>query len=128
MTAFPSYSTGTVTIGANGTVATGTGTVWSGINARSGDLLVVGDFQTIISDVTDATHLAIPAWGGGAVSGIAYKIFQTSPLRFAGGQAMADVSALVAVLNGMGTIYAVTGAAPDPSIGTDGQYALKTNA
>ena len=38
------------------------------------------------------------------------------------------VEALVAVLNGMGTIYAVSGSVPDPSIGSNGQYALKTNS
>jgi hypothetical protein len=125
---FPSYSTGTVSVAANGTVVTGVGTVWSGVNARPGDLMQIGANIAFISDVTDTTHLAIPSWGGGPQSGVAYTIFQVSPLRYSGGQAMADVSALVAVLNGMGTIYAVTGAAPDPSIGSDGQYALKTNA
>src|ERR1700722_12608305 len=123
--AFPSYSTGTVSVAANGTVVTGVSTIWSGVNARPGDLLQIGDFQTIVSDVTDVTHLVIPPWGGGAQSAVAYVIWQTSPLRFVGGQAMADVSSLIAVLNGMGTIYAVTGDAPDPSIGEDGQYALK---
>src|SRR5262249_45173572 len=103
------------------------GTIWSGTNARPGDLLQIGSSIAFVSDITDTAHLVIPPWGGGAQSGASYTIFQTSPLRFAGGQAMADVSALVAVLNGMGTIYAVTGSAPDPSIGSDGQYALKTN-
>jgi hypothetical protein len=114
-------------IGSAATTVTGSGTVWSGINARPGDLLQIGSEMSFISDVTDTSHLVIPPFGGSAVSASAYTIYQTSPLRFAGGQAMADVAALVAVLNGMGTIYAVTGTLPDPSIGTDGQYALKTN-
>jgi hypothetical protein len=127
MTTVNTYSTGTVSVSANGTVVTGVGSIWSGVNVRSGDLLQIGDFQTIISDVTGVTGLTIPPWGGGAQSAVAYTIWQTSPLRFVGGQAMADVSALIAVLNGMGTIYAVSGDTPDPSIGEDGQFALKTN-
>jgi hypothetical protein len=124
---FSTYSTGTVSVSANGTVVTGTGTIWSGINVRPGDLIQIGSVLTFVSDVTDTTHLVIPAFSGSSVSGSAYTAFQSSPLRFAGGQAMADVEALVAVLNGMGTIYAVSGSVPDPSIGSNGQYALKTN-
>src|SRR5260221_186843 len=124
---FASYSTGTVSVSANGTVVTGASTIWSGVNARPGDLLQIGAELAFISDVTDTAHLVIPPFGGSTVSASAYTIYQTSPLRFVGGQAMADVSSLIAVLNGMGTIYAVSGTVPDPSIGSDGQYALKTN-
>ena len=124
-----SYSTGTVAIAANATTIVGTGTVWSGVNVRPGDDIVVAGHTVIVEDVTDTTHLVIDAWPYSAVSaGASYKIVQRSPLRFAGAQAMADVSSLVAVLNGMGTIYAVTGSVPDPSIGEDGQYALKSSA
>ncbi|SHJ69437.1 hypothetical protein SAMN05444159_1251 [Bradyrhizobium lablabi] len=124
---FASYSTGTVSVPANGTTVTGVGSIWSGVNARPGDMLQIGAVLSFISDVTDPTHLVIPPYAGTTVSAVAYTIYQTSPLRFVGGQAMTDVSSLVALLNGMGTIYAVPGAAPDPSIGSDGQYALKTN-
>ncbi|MGJ5163151.1 hypothetical protein [Bradyrhizobium sp. HKCCYLR1051] len=125
---FPSYATGTVAVANGATVIDGTGTIWSGVNVRAGDDIVIAGHTVIVEDVTDETHLVIDAWPYTTVdAGTAYKIVQRSPLRFAGGQAMADVSALVAILNGMGTIYAVTGEAPDPSIGEDGQYALKTN-
>lgn len=121
---FPNYSTGTVSVSANGTVVTGVSTIWSGVNARPGDLLQIGDFQTIVSDVTEVTHLVIPPWGGGAQSSVTYVIWQTSPLRFVGGQAMADVSTLVAALNKTGFIFFVgpDETAPDPSLGDDGQY------
>jgi hypothetical protein len=126
--AFPSYATGTVAVGAADTVIIGNGTVWSGVNARAGDDIVIAGHIVIVEDVTDPTHLVIDPWPFDAVApGTTYKIVQRSPLRFAGGQAMADVSALVGVLNGTGTIYAVTGAEPDPSLGSEGQYALKTN-
>lgn len=125
MTAVPNYSTGTVTDG--GTTVTGTTTIWSGVNARPGDVLQIGEFQTIISDVTDVTHLVIPPWGGGAQTDVAYKIYQVSPQRFAGAQAMADVATLVAALNTNGFFWFVDTdeTEPDPSLGEDGQYAMQ---
>lgn len=128
MTAFPTYSTGTVSAPGGTTVVTGVGTSWSGNNVRPGDTLSINGCEVTIIDVTDATHLVIPPWPFGTVGpGIAYKVFQNSPLRFVGGQAMADVSTLVASLNSMGPIYNVapTESVPNPSYGLDGQYAHK---
>ncbi|WP_316184744.1 hypothetical protein [Bradyrhizobium sp. SZCCHNRI1003] len=124
-----SYSTGTVAVANGATAIVGTGTIWSSTNAKPGDDIVIAGHTVIVQDITDTTHLVIDPWPYPDVAaGAAYKIVQRSPLRFAGGQAMADVSTLIGILNGMGTIYAVTGTAPDPSIGEDGQYALKTNS
>ncbi|KYK44774.1 hypothetical protein A1D31_35720 [Bradyrhizobium liaoningense] len=120
-----SYSTGTVSVSAGGTTVTGTGTIWSGTNARPGDILQIGNFQTIISDVPDTDTLTIPPWGGGAQTDVAYTIWQWFPQRVAGAQAMADVSTLVAALNKDGFYWFVDVAEtePDPSLGNDGQYA-----
>lgn len=121
--ALPSYSTGTISIVSGGTTVTGVGTLWSIATARAGDVLQVGNFQTIITDLTDTTHLIIPPWGGGTVSGVAYKIFHSSPLRFAGGDAMADVATMIALLNstailgGSGDTTFVTGADSNVMIG-----------
>lgn len=127
MTTLVSYSTGTATVAANGTTVTGTGSIWSGVNARPGDIFQIGDFQSVITDVTDTTHLVIPPWGGGAQTGVAYTIWQVSPQRFAGAQAMADVSTLVAALNTSGfyVFVDVSLTVPDPSLGNDGQYAFQ---
>lgn len=127
MTALVSYSTGTVSVASGGTTVTGVGSIWSGTNVRPGDVLQIGNFQTVISDVTDTTHLVIPPWGGGAQSGVAYQIWQVSPQRFAGAQAMQAVNDLVAALNVSGFFWFVaTGlTAPDPSYGDDGQYAYQ---
>ncbi|WP_247377435.1 hypothetical protein [Bradyrhizobium sp. 173] len=127
MTALVSYSTGTASVAAGGTTVTGIGTIWSGTNARPGDVLQIGNFQTVISDVTDATHLVIPPWGGGAQSGVAYKIWQVSAQRFAGAQAMQSVNDLVAALNTSGffVFVDVSLTVPDPSLGDDGQYAFQ---
>lgn len=102
MTALVSYSTGTATVSTGGTTVTGIGAIWSGTNVKSGDTLQIGNFQTVISDVTDTTHLVIPPRGGGAQTGVAYKIWQTSSQRFAGAQAMATVNELVAAFNTSG--------------------------
>jgi hypothetical protein len=129
MTAFPSYSTGTVAIGTAATSIVGSGTVWSGVNAMPGDTFVVaGNPPVKISDVVDATHLAIDAWPFTAVTaGTSYKIYKDSPLRFAGGQAMADVSTLVGALNTDGFYVFVSSSlsVPDPSYGNDNQFAFQ---
>lgn len=128
MTAFPTYSTGTIAIDANATVVVGVGSNWAGQNAVSGDALVVGGNSVIISDVTDSLHLAIDAWPFAAVTaGTSYSIKKNSPLRFAGGQAMAAVDTLVAALNTSGFFVFVDSdeLVPDPSLGDDGQYAMK---
>ncbi|MET4721905.1 hypothetical protein ABIF63_006011 [Bradyrhizobium japonicum] len=127
MTALVSYSTGTVSVAAGGTIVTGVGTIWSGTNARPGDLLQIGNFQSVISDVTDLQHIVIPPWGGGAQAGVAYKIWQVSPQRFAGAQAMQTVNELVAALNTSGffVFVDVDLTEPDPSLGDDGQYAFQ---
>lgn len=125
MTALASYSTGTATVSAGGTTVTGTGTIWSGVNARPGDVFQIGNFQSVISDVVDTDELTIPPWGGGAQTGVAYKIWQVSPQRFAGAGAMATVGQLVAAFETSGFTVFVKPAAtePDPSLGNDGQYA-----
>lgn len=127
MTALVSYSTGTVSVAAGGTTVTGVGSIWSGTNVRPGDVLQIGNFQTVISDVTDTTHLVIPPWGGGAQSGVAYQIWHVSPQRFAGAQAMQSVNDLVAALNTSGffVFVDVSLTVPDPSLGDDGQYAFQ---
>lgn len=127
MTALNSYSTGTATVSAGGATVTGIGTIWSGTNAKPGDIFQIGNFQTVISDVTDTTHLVIPPWGGGAQTGVAYKIWQTSSQRFAGSQAMATVNQLVAAFNTSGffVFVDIADTVPDPSLGDDGQFAFQ---
>lgn len=125
MTALASYSTGTATVSAGGTTVTGTGTIWSGVNVRPGDIFQIGNFQSVISDVVDTDELTIPPWGGGAQTGVAYKIWHVSPQRFVGATAMATVNELVAAFNTSGffVFVDIDETDPDPSLGNDGQYA-----
>jgi hypothetical protein len=129
MTAFPSYSTGTAAIGAGATSIVGTGSNWTAQNAVANDTFTVpGKGSIKINEVINATTLAIDAWPFGAITaGTAYNIKKDSPLRFAGGQVMADVSTVIAALNTTGFYVFVPAIAtvPDPSYGDDGQYAFQ---
>lgn len=127
MTALVSYSTGTVSVAAGGTTVTGVGSIWNDGSAKPGDIFQIGNFQSVISDVTDATHLAIPPWGGGAQAGVAYKIWQVSPQRFAGAEAMATVNRLVIALNAreIPVIVSDDETVPDPSLGEEDQTAIQ---
>jgi hypothetical protein len=105
MTAFPSYSIGTVAVAASATTIIGTGTIWSGVNVRPGDDIVIAGHTVVVLDVTDTTHLVIDAWPYTTVAaGASYKVIQRSPLRFAGGQAMADVSTMISLLNNLDAV------------------------
>jgi hypothetical protein len=112
MTVFNSYSIGTVSVGAGATTVVGVGTLWSGINARPGDDIVIAGHTVVVMDVVDTTHITIDAWPYAAVAaGSAYKIIWRSPLRYAGGQAMADVDSMIASLSNpifTGTVIAPT--------------------
>lgn len=127
MAALNSYSTGTISVAAGGTTVTGVGTIWSGVNARPGDILQIGNLITVIIDVPTTNTLTIPPWGGAAQAGAAYTIWQWFPQRVAGALAMADVSTLVAALNTDGFYFFVPSiaTAPDPSYGNDGQFAFQ---
>lgn len=124
--ALNSYSTGTIAIAAGGTIVTAVGASWTGVNARSGDTLIVAGHEVGINDITDSLHLTIDAWPFAAVvAGTGYKIRQDSPLRFVGGQFAADQSTMLTALNDLGPIFnvAATATVPDPSYGKDSQYA-----
>jgi hypothetical protein len=131
MTALNSYSTGTVSVSDGDTVIVGDDTIWSGVNARAGDVIIVDGLAPVeIKDVTDVEHLTLWApWSGGAKSGADYTIIQKSPLRFAGGQTAADVQTLVAAINTDGFYVFVSSdlSEPDPSLGNEDQFALQAS-
>ncbi|TQF31714.1 hypothetical protein [Bradyrhizobium sp. UNPA324] len=127
MTALTSYSTGTVSVADGGTVVTGAGVIWNDGSAKPGDILQIGNFQSLISDVGAGAELTIPPWGGGAQAGAAYKIWHVSPQRFAGAEAMSTVSKLVTALSAR-EIPVVVGddeTVPDPSLGEEDQTAIQ---
>jgi hypothetical protein len=125
-----SYAIGTVSVSADGTIVTGNGTIWSGVNARQWDWIAIDGADPVpITSVTDETHLTIAPWAGGDKSAVDYVIYQLSPLRFAGGQAMADVSTMIARINTQGFVWTLpTGVhTPDGYVAEDGQYIEDTS-
>lgn len=130
MSLLPPYTVGTVSIASNGTVVVGSSMLWTDIVAREGDFIrdpATGYISQILG-VTDNTHLTVPAWKGAAIVNGNYEIYPYSPLRFENGTAMADVAELLSIINGSTIIYPVTGSVPDPSLGEDGNLAIKVNA
>ncbi len=121
------YNTGTASVSAGGTTVTGAGTIWTGGNAREGDEFVIDGVRALILDVVSATELTITPWQGGNESGAAYTIYQTSSRRFEDVQIADDLQKQVAALNTDGFYHFVKSseAAPDPSLGDEGQYAFQ---
>lgn len=120
------YTTGTVSVAALGTVVTGASLFFS--NLRQYDFISIDKLPVVpILSVTDDLHLVIPEWQGGAKTAVPYVAYKTSPLRFVGADSAVEMSKTFTYLNDKGVFYAVVGIAPDPSIGNDGDYALKTN-
>lgn len=127
--AFPSYSTGTVSVSAGGTVVTGVGTLWTSNNVRPGDDIVIAGQTVVVMDFTDATHLVINPWPAsfGTQSGVAYKLIQRSPLRYNASQTMLEVDKVFTAMNTDGYYFFVDDdeTEPNPSYGNDGQYAMQ---
>ncbi len=121
------YNTGTASVSAGGTTVTGAGVIWSGGNAREGDEFVIGGVRALILEVVSATELTITPWQGGNESGATYTIYQTSSRRFDDVQIADDLQKQVAALNTDGFYHFVKSseAAPDPSLGDEGQYAFQ---
>lgn len=128
MTALPIYSTGTVSVAADGTTVTGVGPLWlTAGNAKPGDIFQSGHFCVFITNVVDETTLTITPWGGSTLSGAAYSILKVSQQRIVGASAAEDVDKVLTALNTSGWFIFVPPAAttPDPSLGNDGQYAMQ---
>jgi len=126
--ALPVYFTGTVSVAAGGTVVTGAGVMWSGINAKQGDFISINNLaEVLITEVTDATHLKIAPWPGAAQTGAAYVIYQNYVGRVVGVAAAEDVGVMLEKLHvdGLPFILGAEETVPDPSYGDEGQLAFK---
>jgi hypothetical protein len=96
LTALSSYSTGTVSVSADGTTVTGVGPLWSSAgNVKPGDLFQSGHYVVPITDVTDDTHLAITPWPGSTLSGASYVVWKVSQQRIVGETYAASVDKIV---------------------------------
>ncbi|WP_027578496.1 hypothetical protein [Bradyrhizobium sp. Ai1a-2] len=115
MAAFPSYSTGTVSVGNGDPTIVVAGAILSGGNAMPGDDIVILGHTVIVQDVIDIGQIEIDPWPYDDVApGTPYKIVQRSPQRY-GSQELANVRALLNVLRVKGLLWYLDVAWDDPS-------------
>lgn len=121
------YQTGTATVSVGGTTVTGSGTIWTGGNAREGDVIVIGDASAMVLAVVSATELTITPWPGSAETDASYTIYQTSPRRFDTVEVADDLRKQVSALNDAEYFVLVKADQnePDPSLGDEDQWALQ---
>jgi hypothetical protein len=121
------YRTGTLTIAPGDTTAVFTGANLT-LAAKDGDYLEAGGVSVPIKSVTDGTHAELfYPWPGTAITDGDYLILKASLLRYHTALVGYDSASFIAMLDGLDVVYAVEGAAPDPSLGEDGNRALKMN-
>lgn len=128
------YTTGTISTDtgspADPRLIVGTGTLWEAV-AEPGDWLIAegSDGFGLIASVDSDTELTLELdWNGGALEDANYVLIKNSWLRYDPAITQAQVRKLIEALTGDQTVfYRVTGAAPDPSLGEDGDFAIKTN-
>jgi glycerophosphoryl diester phosphodiesterase len=69
------YSSGTITIAANATAVTGSGTAWLSAGFREGDVLYANGYSGIVQSVNSNTSLTLAQpWRGGALTASAYRL------------------------------------------------------
>jgi hypothetical protein len=121
------YDTGTISVSADGVVVTGAGTLWTSI-AEQGDWLWANGHIAIIESIELDTELTLyDPWTGGDLTDAGYRIIKLSWLRYDPALTQAKLRAVIAALEAPTVIFFVEGEEPDPGLGVDNQYALKSN-
>ena len=121
------YSTGTASV-VNGSPNVTFADALMGPQAVQGDWLFVEGTIGLVDSVTDDDNIVLVAdWEGSTLTNVPYQLIKMSWLRYDPAITQAKLRELLAVMDGIGVIYSVTGAEPDPSLGEEGQYALKVN-
>ncbi|MGN6284772.1 MAG: hypothetical protein ACTHM2_06460 [Afipia sp.] len=122
------YSTGTVsTDGGDAKKLVFSGTLLSSV-VTEGDVFMASGLLGRIDSVDDDTHITLNQdWPGGTLTDASYLIDKTSYARYDPAITQAKIREFIAYIKGQGSFLFVTGASPDPAMGEDGQYALKTN-
>lgn len=121
------YDTGTISVANGATLVQGVGTAWIGVNEF--DMVITSTGLVIgLVDTVDAPAQQIQlkkAWGGATQSGVAYQIeLLPYDLSFSA----QNIRELRTILDAFTILYHVSGAAPDPALGEDGQHAIKIGA
>lgn len=124
------YSTGSA-IFLNGSVTVhGLGVMWNTI--EQGDYIysqgVLGLIDSVDTNNYDTITLMKPWQGASFSADPEYVILKMSWARYDPAITQQKVRQLIALLEGAGITYYVTDTEPDPDIGNDGDFALKTNS
>ena len=109
------YTTGTITVAANGTAVTGTGANWLAGGIRPGDILAVRGLTVTIAAVTNANTLFLATtWPGSALSGARYEIRYTPDAT----RVLASSrEAIAAIESARSDIYISANVYPSPAAG-----------
>lgn len=121
------YTTGTFTVVSGETTASFSGTLLESV-AEQGDWILCDGVVGYIDSVDSDTAVTFEqAWAGDSQTDAAYVLIKMSWLRYDPAITQAKVRDLITLLHAQGSFLFVSGATPDPAMGEDGQYALKTN-
>jgi hypothetical protein len=121
------YNTGTVTVTNGSVTVTGAGVIWNDV--IDGDTLQVGTTQAFILSVdTGLTVITLKApWAGTTAASAPYMILKNSWERYDPAITQSWVRDMLQKINAAGVIYSVA-TTPNPDIGNNGDYALRTNS
>lgn len=98
------YTAGTISVSANGTAVTGSGTAWQTAGFREGDWLVANGWVNVVAAVNSNTSLTLAQpWRGGALTGATYRLRYMSD----GSRASAQARQLIDMLGGSGNLGAI---------------------
>lgn len=122
------YTTGTVSTDAeDAKKLVFSGTLLESV-AVEGDWIEANGAIGIIASVDDDTNVTLEQdWTGGTLTDSAYVLIKSSWLRYDPAITQAKIREFIAYIKAQGSFLFVTGSEPDPAMGEDGQYALKTN-
>lgn len=121
------YNTGTASVTNASTSVPGVGVLWADV--IEGDELWVGTAIGVIDSVngTFDTITLKDGWAGSTVASAPYRILKRSWLRYDPSLTQERLRTFIMNIEAAGLFLFVDGAAPDPSFGEDGQYAIKMN-
>lgn len=121
------YSTGTITLTNGSKTATFSGTLLT-TQAVQGDMILVNGLLGYVDVVNSDTSIDFSStWQGSNLSGVPYLLMKVSKSRYDPAITQQKTRDMLAFFEAAGFFYFVSGSAPDSGLGSDGQWALKTN-
>ena len=122
------YATGTASVTNGSPTVPGTGVLW--LDVVEGDWLQIGVAVAVIDSVsTDYGTITLKDnWPGSTAANSAYRILKMSWLRYDPSLTQQKLREFIVGIEQAGIFLFVSGTSPDPSLGEEGQFALKTNS